>query len=385
MIDLSHDCTCVEKRSCSAQNRFDRTVSRFMEKWDGEHNLVIVYYTGLGSHVPESETAKAHLSLHAYAGLLYRVKSLLTIFRTADSVYPDVHWDEAERNFVQSARGDVLTIMDACFAGNVTPTVNRAYENMYEYVGACHKGKMTSSPGNKSFTSALIASLNHLFEIRARQSFTTPHLVSTIAEQPWRIKSPPFFDSRGASSPVDRRIFLAPQKRFGETCFENIPIPTYLTLRIEPKDETLDPDQGEELARKVARAVKSSKIRTRRVDWVRLGGRKSTSFRAAAWSVVWISMLGRPRKNTLQSVPEEPNIEPPISRPGIWATFGVLTPWKHSHTLTVPLMRPWTRVVGGSLGLAIIFGAYCIQRQISPVHLLYMLLAKLQPLGKGLG
>ncbi|TID27268.1 hypothetical protein E2P81_ATG00031 [Venturia nashicola] len=371
IIDLAHDCTCPEKCDCSPQNRFDRTVSRFMDKWDGEHNLVIVYYTGHGSHFPESGTTKAHLSLHA----------------TADSAHPDVHWNQAEHNFVHSARGDVLTIMDACFAGNVAPTVDRVYDNIYEYIGACHKGKMTSSPGNRSFTSALITSLNHLFESRARQSFTTAHLISTIAEQPLRRNCPPFFDSRGASSLVDRRILLAPQRPCGETCFENTPIPTYLTLRIELKDENLDPDQVEELARKVAKAVKASKIRTRRVDWVRLAGRKSPSLRAAARSVIWISTLGRPRKGTLQTIPEEPNIDTPISRPGIWATFGVLTPWKRSHTVTLPLVRPWTRIVGGGLGAALLFGIYCLRRRMSPLALLYILLKKTNrsPIGGGLG
>lgn len=38
-----------------------------MEKWDAEHNLVIVYYTGHGSHIAETKTSKGYLSLHAYA------------------------------------------------------------------------------------------------------------------------------------------------------------------------------------------------------------------------------------------------------------------------------------------------------------------------------
>ncbi|KAE9969850.1 hypothetical protein EG328_006637 [Venturia inaequalis] len=372
VVDLSHDCTCLEacRCRCSPQDRFDRSVSRFMEKWDAEHNLVIVYYTGHGSHVPESKTSKGYLSLHA----------------TAKSYHPHVIWDQAEQNFVQSARGDILTIMDSCFAGNVPPAVNRAYENSYEYIGACHRDRATSSPGDRSFTKALIDSLNHLLDRPSRQPFTTADLVKTIAEQRWRRKEPPFFESRGALA--DRRIPLAPQRLPCEKrYFENTPIPAYLTLRIELKEETLDPDEVEELARKVAKAVRESKIKTRRVDWLRLGARKSKSFRAAAQSIFWISVLGRPRRETLQAVPEEQKVETPISRPGIWATFGVLTPRRHSHTVTVPLVRPWTRIFGGGIGAALLFGIYCLRRRMSPLALLYMLMRKTNrsPFGTGLG
>lgn len=299
---------------------------------------------------------------------------VLNVHRTEESHHPNVIWDQAEQNFVQSARGDILTIMDSCFAGNVPPTVNRAYENSYEYIGACHKNKMTSSPGARSFTRALINSLQHLLDRSSRQSFTTADLVKTIAEQQWRRKYPPFFESRGALA--DRRIPLAPQQPGEKRYFENTSIPAYLTLRIELKEEALEPDEVEELARKVAKAVRESRIKTRRVDWLRLGARKSKSFKAAAQSIFWISVLGRPRRETLQAVPEEQKIETPISRPGIWATFGVLTPWKHSHTVTVPLVRPWTRIVGGGMMAALLFGVYCLRRRMSPLTWLYMLLRK---------
>jgi Caspase domain len=65
-VDLSDECTCALKCLCSPQHRFNRAVSRFMEKNDAEHNLTIIYYTGHGSYVNKTETSPGFLRLHAY-------------------------------------------------------------------------------------------------------------------------------------------------------------------------------------------------------------------------------------------------------------------------------------------------------------------------------
>jgi hypothetical protein len=298
------------------------------------------------------------------------------INRTNQTEEPSIAWDEAEQEFIRPAKGDVLTIMDACFAGNVQPTVRREYEGTYEYLGACHIDRTTASPGKKSFTTALIASLEQLLSRHEGHSFTTADLLRVITEHTRR-NNPPWLASRIENN--DRRISLAPKLPCKKSYFDESPIPAYLTLRIELKEQTLDPDKVEDLAKKIAWAVRQSKVEARRVDWLKLAPRKR-SLKDVVRTVRTAIALGK-----LQPVQEEPPvIETPIHKPGVWATFGVFTPWKHFHTVTVSLERPWTRVVAASIGFAIVFGAYSHRRRMSPLTLLYLLMGKTQSLGKGL-
>ena len=274
--------------------------------------------------------------------------------------------------------------MDACFAGNVSSTYHRDYESTYEYLGACRKDQPTASPGDKSFTAALITSLNELLERPESQSFTTADLFRTIAEQRYRKNNPPLLASRVEKS--DRRILLAPklsseQKKY----FDDAPVPIYLDLRIEIKQDSLDRDQVEDLAKRVARAVRQSMVETRRVDWLRLASRKTSSFKTVARSMFLISALGRSRRDTLQTVQEEPIVEKPIQKPGVWATFGVFTPWRHFHSVTVSLERPWTRVVAAGIGCAIMAGVYSRRHRMLPLTFLYLLWGKTTPFGKAHG
>lgn len=277
--------------------------------------------------------------------------------RTDDTFEPSINWDHTEQKFIGPAKGDVLTIMDACFAGNVSSTYHRNYESTYEYLGACQKDQPTSSPGDKSFTAALITSLKQLLGCSESQSFTTADLFRTIAEQRYRKNNPPLLASRVEKS--DRRILLAPklsteQKKY----FDDAPVPTYLDLRIEIKQDGLNRDEVEDLAKRVARAVRQSTVETRRIDWLRLASRKTSSFKTVARSMLLISALGRSRRDTLQTVQEEDTAEKPIHKPGIWATFGIFTPWRHFHAVTLSLERPWTGIVTTGIGVVILVGVY---------------------------
>lgn len=296
-----------------------------------------------------------------------RYAVLLISNRTDQTEEPSIAWDEAEQGFVRSAKGDVLTIMDACFAGNVLPTVHREYEGTYEYLGACHIDRTTASPGKKSFTTALIASLEKLLARHEGHSFTTADLLHVITEHTRR-NNPPLLASRIENN--DRRISLAPKLSCKKSYFDDSPIPAYLTLRIELKEQTLDPDKVEDLAKRIAWAVRQSKVEARRVDWLKLAPRKR-SLKDVVRTVRTAIALGK-----LQTVQEEPAIETPIHKPGIWATFGVFTPWRHFHTVTVRLERPWTRVVAAGLLITVLVGAYSRRRRMSPLALIYLLLGK---------
>lgn len=274
--------------------------------------------------------------------------------------------------------------MDACFAGNVSSTYQRDYESTYEYLGACQKDRTTASPGDKSFTAALIICLELLLQRSEGHSFTTADLLRAIAEQRYRKNNPPLLASRVEKS--DRRILLAPKlSNEAKKYFDDEPVPVYLDLRIEIKQDNLDESQVEDLAKRVARAVRQSTVKTRRVDWLRLAPRKRF-LKDVVRTVRTAIALGK-----MQTVQEEPNpieqppvIETPIHKPGIWATFGVFTPWRHFHTVTVSLERPWTRVVAAGV-VTIIFAAYHHRRRMSPLKLLFSLVGRKQRFAKGTG
>jgi hypothetical protein len=296
---------------------------------------------------------------------------------TDQSEEPSIAWDEAEQAFIRSAKGDVLTIMDACFAANVVPTVHREYEGTYEYLGACHVDRTTASPGKRSFTTALIASLEELLVRHEGHSFTTADLLHAITEHTRR-NNPPFLASRIENN--DRRISLPPKLSCKKSYFDDSPIPAYLTLRIELKEQTLDPEKVEDLAKRISWAVRQSKVQARRVDWLKLAPRKR-SLRDVVRTVRTAIALGK-----LQTIQEEPlSIKRPIHKPGIWATFGVFTPMKHFHTVTVSLERPWTRVAAASIGVAILLGVCSRRSRVSPLSLLFLLLGKRWSSSKGLG
>ncbi|KAF2419042.1 hypothetical protein EJ08DRAFT_44677 [Tothia fuscella] len=157
--------------------------------------------------------------------------------------------------------------MDACFAGAVKAVVQRENKRSYEYLGACAAEKVTASPGGKSFTTALMQSLEQLLENSPRQSFTTTDLHRTIKGKRFMTVSEPCLLCRSAYD--DRRIRLAPLKKT-ERYFDTTWIAKYLNLRIELKQETLTSEEVEDLAKRVSGAVRNSIAKTRRVDFVRL-------------------------------------------------------------------------------------------------------------------
>lgn len=64
VVDLSNKCCCPQRCECSPQDRFDRELKRFMNKYDGEHNLTILYYTGHGTYIHENEGVPGYYRLH---------------------------------------------------------------------------------------------------------------------------------------------------------------------------------------------------------------------------------------------------------------------------------------------------------------------------------
>jgi len=209
--------------------------------------------------------------------------SKLITLRHGGGDTPKFNWNEVEKTLIEEGKGDILVIMDACFAGNLRHGAERNYKRAYEFLAACQSGRTTARPGPKSFTHILYKSLEELLD--RDPSFTTTDLLAKIIDSEERHHNPPDFWSRTIST--ERNIRLAPLPKLPpseETSyFDDSPIPQYLTLRVELKSSDR-PTQSEieELARNVSRAVKSSSIKTRRVDCVSLNRRPTRSLRSVA-------------------------------------------------------------------------------------------------------
>jgi hypothetical protein len=298
---------------------------------------------------------------------------------------PWLNWEEVEKKFIERAKGDVLTIMDACFAGAVRTMLHREPGHTYEYLGACAYDKTTASPGEKSFTAALINALQILLDEGEKQQFTTADLSRVIGLQKYRKNNLPCLWSRSAHD--ERRIMLAPMGK-GKPYFDNTEIPAYLELRIELKQDSLTPAEVEDLARRVARSVSESTVKTRRVDWLQKISRPKPSLKSAARLVLFTI---RRAKKQLETIQEEMHMAPmqsvpplaPITRPGFFATFGVMDWNLKPHMKTFYLLKPWTRVVGVGLLLAALVHFQRFRR--SPIDLLRAALVKMGPLNRSPG
>jgi hypothetical protein len=91
-----------------------------------------------------------------------------------------VAWTSSEHNITDS-KADVLVIFDCCEAASVGGSLSRGPNPNFEYIVACGEKKLTRKPGPKSFTSALIWSLEELSE---SGPFTSSDLVSKTKKYP---------------------------------------------------------------------------------------------------------------------------------------------------------------------------------------------------------
>ena len=74
---------------------------------------------------------------------------------------PHAEWSLAEPPLRESARADILVILDCCFAGMVFGPLGQS-ERAYEVLVAADKTDTTPFPGPGSFTATLIAALRWL-------------------------------------------------------------------------------------------------------------------------------------------------------------------------------------------------------------------------------
>lgn len=249
------------------QLQLNSRVSSFAAEHNGPNNLLIVYYTGHGVYYED----KKFLQLAACANPA-----------SGSGLYQDAHanWNKAEDILkAEEIDADVLTILDACYASNMTKAAMQSTKK-FELLSACGLDQTTAAPGPNSFTRALIDNLEDLIREYGDKPFNTFHLNQRICMDKRRRETPSYLWYR---LPSDSNILLAPLKPGAKHVHHETNVARaprgYLTLRFALRDESLNKEQIEVFTRNLSKAFENKKmIGLRKVDWVGIRSAKISYF-----------------------------------------------------------------------------------------------------------
>jgi hypothetical protein len=154
-----------------AQIRLRRVLGDFVNDYDDEDNLLILYYAGHGF----------------VRGINPEQNELMGWRGPRESGYTSkMLWNSVE-NFLDETSSDVLEIVDCCYAGDLgepKPGQTAFCKRSFEYIAATSARDETNSPGKMSFTSALIWALNEFSLPGSCTNFTVTDLVQKIRQCP---------------------------------------------------------------------------------------------------------------------------------------------------------------------------------------------------------
>lgn len=240
------------------QHQLNLAITSFVNKYDGPHNLMIVYYTGHGCWYEEKK-------------VLEFIPTNKSLEKKGDHV-PIAEWNRAETPLVEDAEGDVLTILDSCYASNIQKSFTDKLRT-YELLTAAGMDQPTNGPGKNSFTTVLTEELEELLKKYRGRKFATAELVQRINVNLRRRNCPSMLWDR--LSRHDHHICLAPLDMLDmqdlerrQLSFENMQGKGSLTLRIALKEERMTQTQTEKLAQGLLKAFRESQIQTQKIDWV---------------------------------------------------------------------------------------------------------------------
>ncbi|KAF2475654.1 uncharacterized protein BDR25DRAFT_253097 [Lindgomyces ingoldianus] len=251
-------------------------ILQHIRKHDGPNNLLIIYYTGHGQVIVDHDESRLELSATHNAE------------QRKGAYIPTAFWDKAEAPLKEDAVGDVLSILDCCFASSAA-LKNRAEEfRTYQLLAASAVESPTNEPGKNSFTTALIDSLEELLDEYKKECFPVTKLVEKINMK--RTRSPALIWDRLRR--YKRNVNLAPldpkptQER--ERSFQGgDPERSSLSLRLSLTANDLTKKQIESLAEHLPHACRKSKVPIRQIDWVKMETtrRPSRSFRGVVAAI----------------------------------------------------------------------------------------------------
>ena len=260
------------------QLQLNCAIMNFVHRFNGPHNLLIIYYTGHGSY----DNHEDKLELHAYVRPSHQTSSLyqkLTNHSVRSDVQSEVtddnypakaYWNIAERPLFEDSECDILAILDCCFASNLQKNSQETYPRTYELLTASGYGRVTAGPGRHSFTTALISSLKDLLKENGERRFNIRQVCEKINIHPERRHNPSHVWSRLKT--YDHHITLAPLNSSTAVVMEDCnPNKTCAFLRLRlPLTIELDNLTEKEIgkiAEAFSKAVKDIKAPIKRIDW----------------------------------------------------------------------------------------------------------------------
>lgn len=214
-------------------------------------------------------------------------------------------WGEAEAPLLNSAESDVLAILDCCFASHAQKGFAED-RRTFELIAASPMNEVAYAPGVKSFTTALIRSLEELLTEYNDRNFPTTKLLDKINMN----RNPPsmLWDRLHRH---ERHVQLAPLKKEPrqekDKSFRHIkPEQAWVKLRFSLKEPRLEQDQIEELARRLPAAFAAAKIDLRRMDWIKMESASSAQSNSPtiAGTATVLSALGKLRRRRSQNAGE---------------------------------------------------------------------------------
>jgi hypothetical protein len=240
------------------QHQLNSHVSDFVRDYDGPHSLLIVYYTGHGVYHDDKKFLELTASRNPAACKGFG--------RDAKA-----NWNKVEDKLRdEEVEGDVLTILDTCYASNLVKKSGKQQTKRFELVAASPINTTTERPGEFSFTRALIDGLKELLDTH-KEPISTFRLVQSVNLSKNRTENPAHVWARDLHS--DQHIFLAPLKPHKPdlaqpSSFRSAP-GGYLTLRFGLRDATLNKEQIEYMTKTLSNALfNKALIGLRKVEWL---------------------------------------------------------------------------------------------------------------------
>lgn len=205
----------LTKDAKSPQAQVNHFLAEFVYKNDSKDTMLIIYYAGHG----RPGNSRGNLRLTAYVPTLLVISFLETRadpFANRSISLPgdtngelhEIVWESAETN-IRETKADVLVIFDCCHAGELERSVRGHWKHRaFEYLAATSAKSTTRKPGPRSFTRALIWSLNHLAE--TRPFFSTTELLRTIHNEAPHFPRKQCPRLSEGQLPAKRKIMIAP-------------------------------------------------------------------------------------------------------------------------------------------------------------------------------
>jgi hypothetical protein len=256
-----------------------------------------------------------------------------------------LNWNAIENSIVRKSVGDLLTIMDTCYAGNLGQVHQPLTGRTYDYIGACERDDIISG-GEMAFSLVLADALDSLYEQKGDEGFMTGELIEKVrsiidvkrqeSKRKGVLSNPILvrrFDKQIDSRP---HVSLLPIRHRRSNIFSNEPIKGYLNLRLELKQDSLTDSQIIHLSEALSKAVRDCRtVPTRRIDW---NGITPARIRLSTMSLLIIAVLKFKKTKSKDSTV---NSKLPAGLTSPRASRDCRTPIESNHTPISYRSMPW--------------------------------------------